>query len=50
MRTHVHKRGVLAFAFGAGLIVSSFCPTRLLITALAVVVLLLGISCCRARC
>ena len=44
MRKKHGNKGVVAVAFGAGLIVAFICPERWLITILAVAVILLGVS------
>ncbi|MDD4699782.1 MAG: hypothetical protein PHV07_05930 [Oscillospiraceae bacterium] len=41
------RKGILAAAFGAGLLLACFCPTELLVSLLAIIVICLGLSCVR---
>jgi len=41
------RKGVIAVAFGAGLLFSCFCPTQALIAFLAILLVLLGFACLR---
>ena len=41
------RKGIIAAAFGVGLLMSCFCPTELLVSLLAIIVICLGLSCVR---
>lgn len=48
MRRGRHKaKGALALTFACGLLISCFCPPKLLVAVLALWVIILGISDCR---
>lgn len=43
------NKGVISISFALGLLLSCFCPNEILIAALAVTVIVLGISCVKCR-
>ncbi len=45
-RRHTNK-GILALTFAIGLLTSCFCPPKFLVAALAIWVIILGVSSCR---
>lgn len=48
MRGHRNvNKGLLALTFALGLLISCFCPPKLLVAVLAIWVIILGISSCR---
>ena len=44
MRRQNRKGGTIAVAFGAGFLVSWICPTRLLVSILAIALIVVGLS------
>ena len=48
MRKHCGpNRGIIALTFALGLLISCFCPPRLLVAVLAIWVIVLAISACK---
>lgn len=45
MRRRKANKGIVAITFAVGLLVSCFCPPRVLIAVLAIWVIILGCSC-----
>ncbi|MGN1080652.1 MAG: hypothetical protein ACI4QV_01040 [Acutalibacteraceae bacterium] len=44
MKKSCGKSGLIAIAFGAGLLVSCFCPAEVMVAVLAIALIIVGIS------